>query len=187
MYDEILRTTTRFEWEKPFDEDVIYNKEFVRLVGEVVLEDVIDGKEVGITLLQVNVLHDPAYYTSIVMRFCVEFHKYSDWIQAVVICNYDTVLQQVVVNLVHSCSRSECIQLEASSSFILKSWKYSVATFFYNIIYSYGKPRVIHVRGFLVEDRRGEGATSGPQTVVTLVCASYPCYLSQTDRGLTLL
>jgi len=196
----MLRTTTQFEWRDSFDENVILDRDFVRLVGEAIIEDSIDGKKSEITLLQANILHDPAYYTSVVMRFCVYFYKYldvsktevnkycEDWIQVIVICNYDTVLQQVIVNKVYSCSRGQYIQFQESSPLVkAKGWKNTAMATFYDILCFPRGHKIIFVRGFLAESDCSGKSLPGHQSMVLVENKPYPCYISKIDRGLVLL
>ncbi|MFA6297429.1 MAG: hypothetical protein WC629_02605 [Candidatus Paceibacterota bacterium] len=200
MNDQMLRTTTRFEWTDSFDENVILDRDFVRLVGEAIIEDSIDGKKSEITLLQANILRNPAYYTSVVMRFCVYFYKYldvaktetnkycEDWIQVIVICNYDTVSQQVIVNKVYSCSRNQYFQFQESSSVVkANGWKNTAIAIFYDILFFSRGHKVIFVRSFLAGLDCVGNSLPGHQSMVLVENKSFPCYISQTDRGLILL
>ena len=104
------------------------------------------------------------------------------------ICNYDTVMERVVVNKVHSFSRSEALQFETTPRFLSMGWKHTVVTFGYEILQPVAKNnKLILVRAFLFEVNEKMEVANGIQDAIVILNEGYLCYMSQTDRGLTLL
>ena len=195
--------TSSFGWSHPLESQITFHDEFITLLGESFLGDMLenDENEYQFVLLSTDILESPSSHFSLVVKFAIFKYELTgktesgkecvDWIQVIAICNYKDATQEVVVNKVQSYSKSEKESFEESVLFegSREKWDHWTSCFFYEVMDSFeeSKTKTIEVRGFFLETDEQGRISSGAQTIVVFTWKSYPYYLSKMEKGVVLL